>query len=197
MSNSLAAILGLTGFAVMILSGLADLFLAITWAKPYLTSGVLLFTHHISIEERHTNLPPPSLLERKLSSIWISVFVFKELEANQYAFRRNFLRLDWNPILHGLVIFDAENGRVTVKGYSDWFMITFLILFFVLFPFLWLMDGTGFTDELWVLRTLGYVFGCGLIVGIPYLLDRDRLTKVATIAAELWSRKYIRGSERA
>jgi hypothetical protein len=188
-------ILGSTTFVAVILSALADLILAISWEKFYFTSGFLVFRQQVSIESRHSNTPSPSLLEKQLSSCWMGSFAFKELESNQYGFRQRFFSFTWNPVTHGLIMFDAENNQVTVKGYLNWYVLSFTAFVLVIIPFLWLINGITRTEFLSLFIT--NVIGCGFIFGIPYLLDRFRLKMITVTAAELWSRKHVRIDEQA
>jgi hypothetical protein len=190
MSNILVGILGFAAFATVILSGLADIILAVTWMKRYFTSGVLIFIRHISLETYHSNIPPAALLDE--SSSWMGAFTFKQLDMNKYGFRRKFLSFAPQPIMHGLIIFDAKNKRVTVKGYLDWFMFSLSIILFILVPFMWLIGGMSFT-EFSPLLVLGYVVFFGLLIGILYWIDFYRLTRIGKMAAELWSNKYVEG----
>jgi hypothetical protein len=195
MSNTFTAILGGTWFTAVIFSALADLLLAATWTKCYFTSGVLVFRQQVSIESRHSNTPSPSLLEKRLSSCWMGAFAFKELESNQYGFRQRFFSFTWNPVTHGLILFDAENNQVTVKGYLNWFVLSLTASLLVIMPFLWLMNGITRTEFLNLFITT--VIGCGLMFGILYIIDRSRLKMIATTTAELWSRKYMNNQGRA
>jgi hypothetical protein len=189
MTNTFTAILGITAFAVMILSGLAELMVAASWTKFYFTSGILVFRQQVAIESRHSNTPSPFLLEKRLSSCWMGSFAFKELEADQYGFRQRFFSFTLNPVTHGLVQFDTDNNRITVKGYLNWNVLSVVVFLLVITPFLWLFNGmtrTKFLDYF----TICVIF-CGLGFGVPCLLDRSRLKIIAATAAEFWSRKYV------
>jgi len=195
MSNPFTAILAVTAFAAVILSGWAYLILAAEWTKFYFTSGALVFWQQVSIESRHSNTPSPSLLEKRLSSCWMGSFTFKELESNQYGFRQKFFSFTWNPVTHGLIVFDTENNLITVKGYLNWVVMSLMTFLLVIYPFLLLINGITRTEFL-NLFTL-CVTACGLMFGIPYLMDRARLKIIAATAAELWSRKYVQNYESA
>jgi hypothetical protein len=195
MSNSFASILGITAFAAVILSGLADLILADTGTKFYFTSGALVFRRQIKIKARHSNTPPPSLLEKRLSTSGMRAFTFKELESNEYGFHYKLFSLTWKPATHGLIVFDTENNLVTVKGYLNWLVISLTILILIILPFLWFITGNTLTEFLNQFGT--GLIGCGLIFGIPYIIDLSRLTTIAATAAELWSRKHASNDERA
>ena len=191
MSNTIEEILGFTIFSAVMLSGLADIILAATWAKIYFTSGLVLFSRDVSIEAHHTNSPSASLLNSKLYSFWMGGLIFKQLEANKYGFRREFFSFAPKPMMHGLVFFDAENNRLIIRGYLDWFMVSFSIIFLVFVPILWLIEGFTLSADLF-LFTIGPVAFFGFVIGILYLMDYYRLVRITNVAMELWSREYIR-----
>jgi hypothetical protein len=78
--------------------------------------------------------------------------------------------------MHGMLLFDHENGRVVLKGFIN-----------VLVPLLVLAVGifsvSGPFPSLFKLLPLAIV---GLIVGIPLLMERRRCVKLAHFAAEAW-----------
>ena len=158
MADTIAGILGFTAFVLLILSGLADIILSATWTKWYFTSGVRVFNLLIPIESRHATTPSASLLNKKLHSFWMGGFIFKEIEVNNYAFRRKFFAFAPNPILHGLVKFDTENNLIVVNGYLGWFSVSFSIMWLVLVPLATLIAGYHFyrssTSCRWLCRIL-------------------------------------------
>lgn len=127
MSNPSTIIFGIA-FVAVIISGYADLILGTTWTKFYFTSGVLVFRKQISIELRYSNVPTPSLFEKRLSSCWMGSFAFKELGTNQYGFRQKLFSFTLNPVTHGRIIFDTENSQITVEGYLNWLVLSITIL---------------------------------------------------------------------
>jgi hypothetical protein len=191
MSDILTGIIGFATFASILLSALADTILSATWTKTYFTSGVLLFVRRISIDAHYTNIPPSSRLNKRLYSFLMGGFIFKELDENKHGFRRKFFCFALNTILHGVIIFDAENRQITVKGYVDWFMISYSIMWLFSVPIMWLTANFTFVEQQSPLMAIGYVTFYCLIVGLMYLMDYYRLKKIATVAAELWSRKYV------
>ena len=176
-------------FVAIIFSGYADLILGTTWRKSYFTSGVLVFRQQISIEARHSNIPAPSLFEKRLPSCWMGSFTFKELGFNQYGFRQKLFSFTWNSVTHGLIVFDPENNLVTVKGYLNWLVISLTAFLLVIYPFMMLINGVALA-ELLNLFTLCVIW-CSLVFGLAYLKDRSLLKIITTTAAELWSRKYV------
>jgi len=194
MPNPSTIIFGVA-FVAIIFSGYADLILGATWRKFYFTSGVLVFRQQISIEARYSNIPAPSLFEKRLSSCWMGSFAFKELGFNQYGFRQKLFSFTWNSVIHGLIIFDTENNLVTVKGYLNWTVISLTAFLLVIYPFLLLINGIALTEFLNLFALC--VIWCSLVFGLSYLQDRSLLKIITTTAAELWSRKYVNKRERA
>lgn len=194
MSNPSAIIFGIA-FVAVILSGYADLILGIAWTKFYFTSGVLVFRQKVPIELRYSNIPAPSLFEKRLSSCWMGSFTFKELGLNQYGFRQKLFSFTLNPVTHGLIIFDTENNQITVEGYLNWLVLSLTILLLVVFPFLSFINGISYDEFINLLFTC--VIGWSLLFGIPFLFDRSRLRIITETAVELWTRKYAHNYERA
>ena len=196
MANTIQAILGSTFFTAMIVSVLADLIFSTRWAKFYFLSGLRVFSRHVPVEIHHTNTPPSSLLNARLYSFWMGGLIFKELDTNQFGFRRQFFSFAPRPMVHGHVMFDVGNNRVIVEGYLDWFMIVITLMWAVFVPLIWLSEGNGFTADA-LLLSLGLVGFFGLITGLLYLMDYCRLARISKIAVEIWSRKYVINTERA
>lgn len=165
-----------------ILSFVVDTILRITWNKLYFTKGLTLFTMSIPVNERHVNIPSKPVLESQFHSIWFESFVFQEIFPNTYGFREKFSQfklMRYSPIMHGLLIFDDANSRVIVKGFANWF--------FLVFSLLWLGGAILFTLSVSILA-LFVIFFC-LVIGSIYAIQHSRFSKVATIAAQAWSRR--------
>lgn len=194
MTDTIEGILGFTVFSALILSGLADIILAVTWTKIYFTSGLVLFSRHVPIGQHHTDIPSTSLLNSRLYSFWMGGFIFRELDTNHYGFRRKFFSFAPRPMMHGLLIFDTENHKVVVKGYLDWFMVSFsfvfLVLPFIIAPVVWFIEDITYSPD-FLLAVIGAVAFYGLIIGSLYLMDYSRLARITRVATELWSRKYV------
>ena len=190
MVEQIAGILGFITFASIFLSALADTILSLIWAKGYFTSGVLLFSQSISVNARHTNIPSADLLNKRLYSFLMGGFVFRELDGNTHGFRRKFFSFSPKPMLHGSINFDFQQNLVIVKGYPDWFMVAFSIMWLLIVPLMRLAEGVIFDEQL-LLLAVGYVAFYGLIVGILYVMDYYRLKYILAVAVELWNRKHV------
>ena len=194
MLNPSTIIFGIA-FVAVIFSGYADLILGSSWKKFYFMSGVRVFRKQISIESRYSNIPTPSLFEKRLSSCLMGSFTFKELAPNQYGFRQKLFSFTLNHVTHGLITFDTEDNQITVEGYLNWLVLSITILLLVIFPslsFIYSISRDEFTNLLFTC-----VFGWSLMFGIPILFDLSRLKIITEIAVELWTRKYAHNHERA
>jgi len=190
MANTIEGILGVTFSVMFILSALADLIFSAVWAKFYFISGLRVFSQSVPVEAHHTNTPSSSLLNARLYSFWMGGFIFRELDTNQFGFRRQFFSFALRPMVHGQVMFDTANNRVIVEGYLDWTMIVFTMMWLVFVPLMWLSEGGAFTVDV-LLLWLGLVAFFGLITGVLYLMDYYRLVGISRTVVELWSRKYV------
>jgi len=74
------------------------------------------------------------LLNKKLYSFLMGGFIFREIDTNTFGFRRKFFSFALKPMLHGSIIFDLQNNQITVKGYPDWFMVAFSIMWLFTVP---------------------------------------------------------------
>ena len=190
MVEQIVGILGFTAFASILLSALADTILSLLWAKRYFTFGVLLFSQSIAINARHTNIPSANLLNKRLYSFLMGGFVFRELDTNTYGFRRKFFSFTPGTMLHGSIIFDFQQNLVVVKGYLNWSLVAFSIMWLLLVPLMWSILNVTFTERLLLLIIGSSSYYC-LMMGILYLMDYYRLKNIVAVAAELWSRKYV------
>ncbi len=196
MASTIEGILGIIVFSAFILSGLADLVFSTTWASFYFTSGLLVFSQYAPIEAHHTNIPSISDLNAKLNSFLMDCFTFKKLDTNRYGFRNKFFSFTPRSMVHGQVVFDTNNNRIIVKGYLDWFMIYFSLLWLLIVPLLWISKGNDIPGDvlpLWI----GLVAFFGFLSGLFYLIDFLRLASISRISAGLWSRQYVMNAESA
>ena len=96
-------------------------------------------------------------------------------------------------IMHGLLIFDSKNSQVIVKGFLDWAILYFSLLWILGGPLIWLLSlissGKPILDEPIGFVALGYsiIF---VILGVFCSIDYFRFSRVAKFAAQVWSRQY-------
>ena len=192
--------IGFSLFGLLMVSLLADTFCAFTWNKTYFTSGLTIFVKCIPVNRWHTNIPHPSLFETMFHSEWVPSFTFKELDGSSYAFREKIIQfrlIRYTPVMHGLLTFDSDNGQVIVKGFANWYALSF--------SFVWIAMLVSFAISMWsyasttfsILIVLGAIVALVLVMGILYLIQSSRFSKVASFAAESWTRKYVRDDDRS
>jgi hypothetical protein len=148
------------------------------WNRVYYTHGLPLVIQRIPVTASHQDLPRVSLLQDQFGSALIGSLTFQQVAPNTYGFRRRFFQSALFPdtLMHGMLLFDRENGRVVLKSFIN-ILIPLLVLavgvFSVLGPF----------PGLFRLLPLAIV---GLVIGTPLLLERRRCMKLARFAASAW-----------
>jgi hypothetical protein len=197
-TNNIEDFIGFSFFGLLIVSLLADTFCALTWNKAYFTSGLMIFIKSIPIHRWHTNLPHPSLFEKTFHADWVASFTFRELDEMSYGFREKMLQfrfIRYTPLMHGLLAFDTDNGQVVVKGFANWYALVFSLMWLgmlMLFLILnWSIENILFN----LLIVLGAIAFFALVMAILYWIQSSRFSKVASFAAESWSRKFVRDGE--
>ena len=177
---------------ILIVTGLIETFLSATWNRFYFNSGILAFVRNTQVNIHHSNIPSCTLVNNKFGSGCLNLagsLRFKELSSNVYGFRESLFPFGRMSILHGLLIFDDENNQVIVKGFLDWTVFCFVLIWLIVPPLAWLL-GYISTHEPIGLVALIY-FGVVLFnLVIFYLSNFFRYSAVATFATESWSRKY-------
>jgi hypothetical protein len=148
------------------------------WNRVYYIIGLPLVIRRIPVTAPHQDIPPASLLQDQFRSGLIGSLVLQQIAPNTYGFRRRFFESALFPdtLMHGMLLFDRQNGRVVMKGLVN-VLIPLLLLavgvFSVLGPF----------PGLFRLLPLGIV---ALVIGTPLLLERRRCVMLARFAASAW-----------
>jgi hypothetical protein len=186
----LETIIGIVGPLIPII-WVVEIVLSATWHKNYFTIGVPIFAFRIPVEIHHTNIPSCSLLESNFKSsgfIRNTSLLFKEIEPNMMGFRERLLQWGrWYSVMHGLLIFDTKNSQVIVKGFLDWTISYFSILWIIGAPLFWLL-GFERDEPIWLALLVYSILFINL--GIFCSLDYIRFSRVAKFAAQAWSRHY-------
>jgi len=162
-------------FIEMLLSGF--------WNRLYFTIGLPLLILRVSVGLHHINIPSQTQLEEQFRSGWGSSLVFRELDVNKFAFREKifqFRLFAYTPIMHGLLFFDRDNGKVVVKGLANWFMVLFFLI--------WIIAAIFADNPFIIFASLLLIV---LFFGILYLVQFYRYSKVAVFAAQAWSRQHL------
>ena len=146
--------------------------------RVYYTHGLPFVIRRIPVTASHEDIPPESLLQAQFQSALIGSLIFQQIAPNTYGFRRRFFQPALFPgnLMHGMLLFDRENGQVVLKGFIN-VLILLLVLavgvFSVLGPF----------PGLFRLLPLAVV---GLVIGIPLLMEARRCARLALFAAGAW-----------
>ena len=202
MTRELTNIIGIFIVSAFFLSLLADIIFTYTWNKTYFTSGLMIFIKRIPatpytnvpFRQSRMNIPDKSLFEKRFrsDSDWLSSLTFMEIDACSYGFHGKLfeLKMRQSSIMHGVVIFDADNNQVVVKGFADWSVLVFGLVWstvsiFFLIHTLFVSSEIVLFD---VLFPLGAIFIFTLIVVFSYLLQSSRFSKIALFAVQVWSR---------
>jgi hypothetical protein len=147
--------------------------------RVYYTHGLPFVIQRIPVAASHQDIPQVSLLQAQFRSALIGSLIFQQIAPNTYGFRRRFFQPALFPdfLMHGMLLFDRENGRVVLKGFINlWIPLLVLAvgIFSVLGPF----------PGLFRLLPLAIV---GLVIGLPLLMERGRCMKLARFAASVWN----------
>ena len=146
--------------------------------RLYYTHGLPFVIQRIPVTASQQDTPPASLLQAQFRSALIGSLIFQQIAPNTYGFRRQFFQSALFPdnLMHGMLLFDRENGRVVLKGFINVLIILLVVavaVFSALGPF----------PGLYRLLPLAIV---GLVIGIPLLLEGRRCVKLARFVASAW-----------
>jgi hypothetical protein len=146
--------------------------------RVYYTHGLPLVIQRIPVPASPQDIPPAGLLQAQFQSALIGSLIFQPIAPDTYGFRRRFFGSALFPgnLMHGMLLFDRENGRVVLKGFIN-VLILLLVLTVCVFSML------GPFPVLFKLLPLALV---GLVIGIPLLMERRRCIKLARFAAVAW-----------
>jgi hypothetical protein len=204
MIGDFSEIIGIIVVILFVASLVADIVFASTWNKTYFTSGLTIFVKRIPINHWHTNIPHKSLFEKKFHSNMVSSLTFKEIDIFSYGFREKifqFKLIRYTSVMHGLLIFDTDNGQVIVKGFANWSVIIFSLVWLGLpvasMVRILLEKSTSPGISAFVLLLLGAIAFFILLMASLYLIQYSRFSKVAFVASQLWTRKYVRDGNEA
>ncbi len=162
---------------------LAEVLLRARWSRAYFRSGLALVVLRIPVVSHHRNLPPAARLEKFFGSAWIGSLVFREISPNTYAVRTRFFEVPLarvGALMHGIVFFDIENNQVVMKGFANWDMVCFSLLWPLVFTL---------PPEYAIYKLAALAFFT-LVITTVYMFDIPRYSKVAWFAAAAWARLY-------
>jgi len=182
---------------ILIAISLIETILSATWNKAYFKFGIPVFIKNITVVPHHTNIPNRLLFENKFRTKWFELYpplFFREIENNVYGFRGSLIGLRNGSGIFGVVIFDAENDLVTVKGNLSWGMVVFLLFWLIVLPFTYLLGAFGLYEPLWLIA-LGYFGVLFINLGIFYFFEYVIFSAIGEFAALSWKRQYATSTE--
>jgi hypothetical protein len=149
------------------------------WNRVYYTHGLPFVIQRIAVTAPHQDIPPVSLFQAQFRSVLIGPLIFQQIAPNTYGFRRRFFQSAWFPnnLMHGMLLFDRENGWVVLKGFIN-MLVPLLVLVVGLFSVLGPFPG--------LVRLLPLAI-VGLGIGTPLLMERRRCVKLVRFAASAWN----------
>jgi hypothetical protein len=147
------------------------------WSPPYFRNGLPVFKKHFAANSFSPEPPPAYELEDRFRSKITNSIVFKEISSTEYAFRYKLFefgfRIRYGPtIMRGLILWNFDERRVTVKGYINWTTFLFCVLIVV---------GSIGAGSPAILIPL-------LFLGLFYGVEALRFSEVGKFAAECWSK---------
>lgn len=102
----------------------AEVILALTWNRFYLTFGLPIFVKRV---ERLAGLEDVSLeyLQKRTATAGGTPLVFRRLDPNLVAFRESGLGgvIHFTPLMRGLIRRSEEESSVAVIGFANWFIV--------------------------------------------------------------------------
>jgi hypothetical protein len=147
------------------------------WSTFYFGKGLAIFKRHFAANSSSPEPPPVHELEDRFRSKITSSIVFREIKSTEYAFRYKFFELGFRvrygpTIMRGLIQWDFNEQRVTIKGYINWTVFLFCVSIVVA------SIGAGL---LVILVPL-------VFLSLFYVVEVLRFSEVGEFAAECWSK---------
>jgi hypothetical protein len=146
----------------LIVATVAELIVSGTWQKFYFTAGIPIFRKSARLQA-HPELSA-ELLNQMFTDGWWDPLKFKKISQYEIAFREvliNFaiFRLNYTPLMHGLIRYDPITRDLQVIGFANWFAAFFVVLFIYLtFSFSGPERGIAIAVTLFILGLLGFIY---------------------------------------
>ena len=119
-------------FPAVFLIAILELIVSGTWQKFYFTSGIPIFKQSIRLSSP-AELSVDSLNEQ-FQGGWCDPLRFREISRHNIAFREalfhfSFFKMNYTPVMHGLIRYDERSKELHVIGFANWFAPLFIIVF--------------------------------------------------------------------
>ena len=187
-------------FFIYLVSDLIDMYFDVTGNKAYFTRGVLMFVKRISVNYHYSNALQQIILEKKFHSGLVSSFIFTVIDSFSYGFHQErFAFFKWLRIpnvMHGLIVFDAQNNQVVVKGFANYSTLAIYFAWLIM-TILKILQDESLTTPFPLLVRMITIVVLIFFLWFMYLIQSARFEKVAVFAAQSWERKYNRDNNEA
>jgi hypothetical protein len=158
--------------------GIIETLLWLTWNPVYFRTGIPLFVVSARVPKR-SELPTARVMEASTPDDGYSSLLFRDLGANTYAFREKVFdkgKKSYGPVVRGLLKFEVPTGKLSVKGYVNWYTLYFCYLT-VRLPLEWYgLQLMAFFPMLLV----------ALLIGSIYRTQKRRFATIGKVAERLW-----------
>ncbi len=115
-------------FLIIVLIAIAELIVSGTWQPFYFTWGIPIYWKSVRLSA------PPELsidiLNNQFSQDEYIPFLFKRINRHEIAFREVFFslqRINYTPIMHGLIRYDDKIKELKIIGLVNWFSPLFIM----------------------------------------------------------------------
>ncbi len=166
-------------FALVVACCIAAIILSGTWNKRYFSTGFPIYAKKISCTHNPINQEIIERLNVRFASMVWTGLAFRDLGPTECGFREKFFQfrfLNYTPIMHGVITYDAARSELSVIGRTNWTPLFFVAMFLGT-----LASSGGTTIGESVAIAVAAVIG---IFGMIYLIQAVRFKKVATFLAE-------------
>ncbi|MBX3060962.1 MAG: hypothetical protein KF770_31265 [Anaerolineae bacterium] len=117
-------------FFLFFIIAIGEFMLSAFWVPVYFRFGIPLYRQSFQLPQTPTDLGQYiATLESQLPRAWWqAAVVFRALGPNELAFRQHMVKNSRN-VLHGRVLFDPLNNRLSITGHLYWTFLLFPLLF--------------------------------------------------------------------
>jgi hypothetical protein len=162
--------------ALLPITTILEVILSSTWNRVYFKNGLTLFNRSFpTVPAAH--VLNAEQFEAEFEGKRGTRLLFRQIEPSIFGFRHSFFHHGFSiPVMHGIIKWNHDSTLITVKGYANWFPLTFLSLV----VFIW--SGLEHAVALVAFALTMYT--------IFYLLQARRFTKVGRFASEIWKKTH-------
>lgn len=170
-----------TAFFAFLALVIIEMILSASLSRLYFRVGFPLFVYRVAIDFPDRSLPSSEDLTALLPESVFTRLLIGEIGDGQFAVREKFwgglFRIDYTPVMHGLLSFDVGAKCVRLTGFANLFPFAFLAAIILS------ASSDGFFDFF-----IGAVI---TILALAYLIQARRYISVTKAAAAAWERRAV------